>query len=86
MLFINKPSLSFQYLSVQGLRIHYKDASVPSAQYHSITVMDASAESFVVGNLKKYTKYEFFLTPFFETIEGQPSNSKTALTYEDGNN
>ncbi|XP_043641431.1 protein sax-3 isoform X2 [Drosophila teissieri] len=68
---------------VEGLRIHYKDASVPSAQYHSITVMDVSAESFVVGNLKKYTKYEFFLTPFFETIEGQPSNSKTALTYED---
>ncbi|XP_022231889.2 protein sax-3 isoform X1 [Drosophila obscura] len=68
---------------VEGLRIHYRDTNSHSAQYHSITVMDTSVESFVVGNLKKYTKYEFFLTPFFETIEGQPSNSKMALTYED---
>ncbi|XP_033251435.1 protein sax-3-like isoform X3 [Drosophila miranda] len=68
---------------VEGLRIHYRDTNSHSAQYHSLTVMDASVESFVVGSLRKYTKYEFFLTPFFETIEGQPSNSKVALTYED---
>lgn len=46
--------------------------------------MDVSAESHVVNNLRKYTRYEFFLIPFFETIEGQPSNSKLVTTYEDG--
>ncbi|KAH8327288.1 hypothetical protein KR074_009350 [Drosophila pseudoananassae] len=68
---------------VEGLHIHYRDVGSSSPQYRSITVLDASAESFVVANLRKFTKYEFFVTPFFETIEGQPSNSKIALTYED---
>ncbi|EDW74310.1 uncharacterized protein Dwil_GK21847 [Drosophila willistoni] len=68
---------------IEGLHIRYKDASSHSPQYHVITVSDHSAESHIVGNLRKFTKYEFFVTPFYETIEGQPSNSKVAITYED---
>ncbi|XP_060653021.1 LOW QUALITY PROTEIN: protein sax-3 [Drosophila nasuta] len=68
---------------VEGLHIRYRDASSHSTQYKVITVLEPSTESHVVGNLRKYTKYEFFLTPFYETIEGQPSNSKMTTTYED---
>ncbi|XP_030384550.1 roundabout homolog 2 isoform X2 [Scaptodrosophila lebanonensis] len=68
---------------IEGLHIRYRDISSNTVQYSMVTVHEASAESFVVANLKKYTKYEFFIAPFYETIEGQPSNSKIAITYED---
>lgn len=68
----------------QGLYIRYRDVSANSQQYNILTVLNPSIESHVVGNLKEYTKYEFFLAPFFQTLEGQPSNSKIVQTYEDG--
>lgn len=49
-----------------------------------MTVMNPSTESHIVSNLKKYTKYEFFIAPFYRTVEGQPSNSKIVQTMEDG--
>ena len=64
--------------------MRYRDVSANSQQYNILTVMNPSIESHVVGNLKEYTKYEFFLAPFYQTLEGQPSNSKLVQTYEDG--
>lgn len=49
-----------------------------------VTVLNAGATSYIVNNLKKYTKYEFFLVPFYKTVEGQPSNSQSVQTLEDG--
>lgn len=46
--------------------------------------MSPAAGSYVVSNLKKYTKYEFFVAPFYRSVEGQPSNSKIVQTFEDG--
>lgn len=71
-------------LFFQGLYIRYRDVSANSQQYNIMTVLNPFVESHVVGNLKEYTKYEFFLAPFFQTLEGQPSNSKNVQTYEDG--
>ncbi|XP_049308729.1 protein sax-3 isoform X1 [Bactrocera dorsalis] len=68
---------------VEGLYIRYRDISANSQQYNILTVLNPSIESHVVGNLKEYTKYEFFLAPFYQTLEGQPSNSKIVQTYED---
>lgn len=48
-----------------------------------VTVLNAGATSYVLTNLNKYTRYEFFLVPFFKTIEGRPSNVKLATTLED---
>ncbi|EEB14086.1 predicted protein [Pediculus humanus corporis] len=39
--------------------------------------------SYLVSNLKKYSKYEFFLVPFYKSVEGQPSNSQSVQTLED---
>lgn len=55
-----------------------------SQKFNIITVMNPAAQSHIVANLKKYTKYEFFIAPFYKTVEGQPSNSKVAQTFEDG--
>lgn len=41
-------------------------------------------KSYTLANLRKYTKYDFFLVPFFKTVEGQPSNSMVVQTHEDG--
>lgn len=46
--------------------------------------MSPTTQNYIVGNLKKFTKYEFFIAPFYRTVEGQPSNSKIVQTFEDG--
>lgn len=69
---------------LQGLYIRFRDKSANTHNYNIITVLNPSTESHIVTNLKKYTKYEFFLSPFYQNLEGQPSNSKLVQTYEDG--
>ncbi len=46
--------------------------------------MNPLTKHYAVANLKKFTKYEFFLAPFYRSVEGQPSNSKVVQTFEDG--
>lgn len=72
------------YRSWQGVYIRFRDMSGASQKYNIITVMNPAAQSHIVANLKKFTKYEFFIAPFYKTVEGQPSNSKVAQTFEDG--
>jgi hypothetical protein len=50
-----------------------------------LTVLHAGgASGFQVAGLAKYTRYEFFLVPFYKTVDGRPSNSRMARTLEDG--
>ncbi|KAL1128888.1 hypothetical protein AAG570_013422 [Ranatra chinensis] len=68
---------------VEGLYVRFRDLSGGSQKYNMVTVLNAGATSYTVANLRKYTKYEFFLVPFFKSVEGQPSNSKVVQTLED---
>ncbi|XP_039284041.1 roundabout homolog 2 [Nilaparvata lugens] len=68
---------------VEGLYVRFRDLSGGSQKYNMVTVLNAGATSYTVVNLRKFTKYEFFLVPFFKTVEGQPSNSKIVQTLED---
>ncbi|XP_075224149.1 roundabout homolog 2-like isoform X2 [Lycorma delicatula] len=68
---------------VEGLYVRFQDLTGSSQKYNMITVLNAGATSYTVSNLRKFTKYEFFLVPFFKSVEGQPSNSKTVQTLED---
>lgn len=43
-----------------------------------------SVSSCTVNDLRKFTEYEFFIVPFYKTVEGKPSNSRLAKTLEDG--
>jgi len=51
-----------------------------------LTVLNAGsgASSCKVDGLLKYTTYEFFIVPFYKSVEGKPSNSRIARTFEDG--
>ena len=47
-----------------------------SQKFNMKTVLNSEqTESHVITNLMKYTEYEVFLMPFYQKIEGQPSNS-----------
>lgn len=69
---------------MQGLYIRFRDLSGGSQKYNIMTVMSPTSQTHIVGNLKKHTKYEFFIAPFYRSVEGQPSNSKIVQTFEDG--
>ncbi|KAL3274304.1 hypothetical protein HHI36_015709 [Cryptolaemus montrouzieri] len=82
--------LSWQILDsqyVEGLYIYYvsmQDSPNVPKTYSMLTVLHSGgSSSFTVNNLEKWEKYQFFLVPFFKTVEGQPSNAKTVRTLED---
>lgn len=75
----------FSLLNIQqGLYIRYRDLGSETQKYDSVTVMKPDSEMHDVANLNKFSKYEFFISPFYRTVEGQPSNSKIVQTLEDG--
>jgi len=52
--------------------------------YSMLTVLhEGGVLGFQVTGLAKYSKYEFFLVPFYKTVDGAPSNSRIARTLED---
>ncbi|XP_065332299.1 roundabout homolog 2-like isoform X2 [Cloeon dipterum] len=68
---------------VEGFYVRFRDVSSGSQNYAMATVLNSGAVSYVVRQLKEFTTYEFFLVPFYKTVEGQPSNSRTVQTTED---
>lgn len=81
----------FQILNsdfVEGFYIYSRaldGANRGADSYSMLTVLHAGgALGFQVTGLAKYTRYEFFLVPFYKTVDGKPSNSKTTRTLEDG--
>ena len=69
---------------VEGFYVRYRDmSSGPTAQkYNMMTVLNGGS-SHVVSDLKKFTRFEFFLVPFYKNVEGKPSNTRTVITFED---
>ncbi|XP_014250865.1 roundabout homolog 2-like isoform X2 [Cimex lectularius] len=68
---------------LEGAYVRFRELAGGSHKYNMVTVMNAGATQYTVSNLRKFTKYEFFLVPFFKSVEGQPSNSKIVQTLED---
>lgn len=72
---------------VEGLYIYSRplDAARGAETYSMLTVLhEGGVLGFQVTGLAKYSRYEFFLVPFYKTVDGAPSNSRTARTLEDG--
>lgn len=58
---------------------------VGSAVYRMLTILNGGgASSCTMTGLLQYTLYEFFIVPFYKSVEGKPSNSRVARTLEDG--
>lgn len=53
--------------------------------YKMLTVLHGGgASACTMTGLAKYRQYEFFIVPFYKTVDGRPSNSRVARTLEDG--
>lgn len=70
---------------VEGFYVRYRDmSSGPTAQkYNMVTVLNTGTSTYVLSDLKKYTRFEFFLVPYYKNVEGKPSNTRTVMTFED---
>lgn len=62
------------------------DATTSSAvPYRMLTILNGGgATTCTFSGLIKYTSYEFFMVPFYKTVDGKPSNTKQGRTLEDG--
>ncbi|CAH1404067.1 unnamed protein product [Nezara viridula] len=69
---------------VEGFYIYSRGLDAPARSTNMLTVLHAGeASGFLVTGLAKFTRYQFFLVPFYKTLDGRPSNSRTARTLED---
>ncbi|KAL5281899.1 ROBO1.2 family protein [Megaselia abdita] len=51
--------------------------------YKMLTILNGGgASTSTFSGLSQYSNYEFFIVPFYKSVEGKPSNSKTARTLE----
>lgn len=68
---------------VEGFYIYSRELSVIGG-YKMLTVLHGGgASACTISGLDKYADYEFFLVPFYKTVEGRPSNCRRTRTIED---
>ncbi|KAG7305185.1 hypothetical protein JYU34_009220 [Plutella xylostella] len=74
--------LNFYYL--EGLFIYFRPLDNKTNDFDMKTIFHSNDVSgYEITNLRKFTKYEFFLIPFYKKFEGKPSNSRVARTLDD---
>ncbi|KAI2803059.1 Roundabout 1 [Blomia tropicalis] len=57
--------------------------TIAENKYQMVTVYNGGASTYLLTNLPKYNIFEFFLVPFYKTIDGKPSNTRIVRTMED---
>ena len=75
-------SLSDRTEFLEGFYIRFREIS-DLHNYSIVTILDVDKKSFTLSHLRKFTNYEIFITPFYKSIEGQPSNSRVCRTDSD---
>lgn len=69
---------------VEGFYIYSREA-VPNGFHRMLTVLHGGgASGCTISGLSAFTEYEFFLVPFYKTVDGRPSNSRRCRTLQDG--
>lgn len=69
---------------VEGFYIYSIKAN-SNGVYRMLTALHGGgASTCTIDKLEKNTLYDFFLIPFYKSIEGKPSNLKQTSTLEDG--
>lgn len=69
---------------VEGFYIYSREIGA-NGTYKMLTVLHGGgASACTMTGLAKYRQYEFFIVPFYKTVDGRPSNSRVARTLEDG--
>lgn len=70
---------------ISGYYITFRDQLSVERNFTSIKISRGSTPMHTIFNLKKFTAYEFSLTPFYKDILGKASNTMIGKTLEDGN-
>ena len=70
----------------QAQDVDDEDAKPPTVSrgFQVTAVTNPSLSAYTLHQLSPYTRYQFFLVPFYRTIEGKASNSKSERTSESG--
>jgi hypothetical protein len=80
---VSKSSIKY----IDGYYIRYRDVGEGKQAFNILTVVaqkhDFETYSHVIQNLRKYGQYQVFVSPFFKSVEGQPSNTKRVWTAQD---
>ena len=75
------PQLLTNKVFIEGFLIRYRN--LETGQYEELTIHNSGSE-YIVAKLAKFSRYQFFLVPFFQSVQGRPSNMEEARTGEDG--
>uniref|UniRef100_A0A8D8UA12 Roundabout homolog 1 n=1 Tax=Cacopsylla melanoneura TaxID=428564 RepID=A0A8D8UA12_9HEMI len=68
---------------IEGVYIYSRCLDAPHSPIAVLTVYHAGeASGFLVTGLAHYSRYEFFLVPFFRSVDGKPSNLRSVRTLE----
>ena len=69
---------------IEGFYIRYRDmtSDETNLKYNMVTIMNMGS-THVLADLNKFTKYEIFMVPFYKSVDGRPSNTRTVETLED---
>ena len=75
--------------TIQGINVWYRpvqhNAEYGDDEAFQVTpVTNPTMSQFILNQLSPATRYQFFLVPFYRTIDGKPSNCKIELTLEAG--
>ena len=66
---------------IEGFLIRYRN--LETGYYKELNIPNSGSE-YIVANLAKFSRYQFFLVPFFQRVLGRPSNIEGVRTGEDG--
>lgn len=71
---------------MEGIYIYALDLEATKEPfYQTSTILNTgNAKTCTLNELKKFRNYEFFVIPFYKSVHGKPSNSRTLQTMEDG--
>lgn len=71
---------------MEGIYIYALDLEASKEPFYQTTTIlnTGNSKTCTLNDLKKYRTYEFFVIPFYKSVHGKPSNSRTMKTMEDG--
>lgn len=76
--------IRYRIIDPKNLSIDHEhtDNIMGDSKYNMVTVYNVGTSTYIINNLPKYTTFEFFLVPFYKSIDGKPSNSRVVRTLE----
>ncbi|KAF0297409.1 Roundabout 2 [Amphibalanus amphitrite] len=66
---------------IEGFLIRYRN--LETGKYDVLSIHNSGGNEYIVASLSKFTRYQFFVVPFFQSVLGRPSNIEEVRTNED---